>query len=152
MNTVELSEPTYELLRRQAFQQSATPDHLADALLRRHLLPEHAYVEVVERASGRRAMIRGTNIPVSIIVGYLRVGETPETIVADVMPHLSLAEVYDALSYYYERSAEIDQEIAENTEAWGRAYLREHLGDEGYEAITVDMRNQIRWLSDFKTR
>ena len=97
-------------------------------------------------------MIRGTNIPVSIIVGYLRVGETPETIVADVMPHLSLAEVYDALSYYYERSAEIDQEIAENTEAWGRTYLREHLGDEGYEAITVDMRNQIRWLSDFKTR
>ncbi|MCB0003601.1 MAG: DUF433 domain-containing protein [Anaerolineae bacterium] len=136
MNTVELSEPTYELLRRQASQQSATPDHLAEVLLRQHLLPEHAYVEVVERTSGQRAVIKGTNIPVSIIVGYVLIGETPETIVENVMPHLSLAEVYDALSYYFERRAEIDQEIAENSETYGRAYLREHLSDESYKAIT----------------
>ena len=81
-------------------------------------------------------MIKGTDIPVSIIGGYVLIGETPETIVENVMPHLSLAEVYDALSYYFERRAEIDQEIAENSETYGRAYLREHLSDESYKAIT----------------
>lgn len=136
MNTIVLSEPIYELLSRQASQQAATPDHLADALLRQQLLPEHAYVEIVQKAGGKCAVIKGTNVPVSIIVGYLRVGETPETIVESVMPHLTLAEVYDALSYYHERREEIEEEIVQNSEASGRAYLREHLGEEGYYRIT----------------
>lgn len=135
MNTVVLSEPTYELLSRQASQQSATPDHLADALLRQYLMPEHAYVEIVQRASGKRAVIKGTNVPVSIIVGYMRVGETPETIVESVMPHLTLAEVYDALSYYHERQEEIEEELATNSEASGRAYLQEHLSEEDYYRV-----------------
>lgn len=136
MNTVVLSEPIYELLSRQASQQSATPDHLADELLRQQLTPEHAYVEIVQNASGKRAVIKGTNVPVSIIVGYMRVGETPESIVESVMPHLTLAEVYDVLSYYHDHRYDIDQEIDQNSEAWGRAYLREHLGETGYLRIT----------------
>jgi hypothetical protein len=40
------------------------------------------------------------------------------------------------LSYYYDHQAEIEQELAENTEEHGRAYLHEHLGEEGYLRVT----------------
>lgn len=80
--------------------------------------------------------IKGTRIPVSIIIGYLRMGETPESLVKNILPHLTLAQVYDALSYYYDHQDEIEQEMIENTEEHGRAYLREHLGEEGYSLVT----------------
>ena len=63
-------------------------------------------------------------------------GETPESLVERVLPQLSLAQVYDGLSYYHERRYEIDREIAENTEEYGRAYLREHLGAQEYARIS----------------
>lgn len=136
MSTVMLSQPTYDLLSRRASQKSESPDQLADNLLRQQLMPEHAYVEIVQRTSGKRAVIKGSNVPVSIIIGYLRIGETPESIVETIMPHLKLAEVYDALSYYHERPDEIEQEISKNSEAYGRAYLRERLGDDEYYRVT----------------
>jgi hypothetical protein len=74
--------------------------------------------------------------PVSIIIGYVRAGETPESLVEKILPHLSLAQVYDALSYYYDHQEQIEQEIIENTETYGRNYLREHLGEEGYRHVT----------------
>jgi uncharacterized protein (DUF433 family) len=93
-------------------------------------------VEVVEKPTGLQAMIKGTRVPVSIVVGYLRIGETPESLVENVLPHLTLAQVYDALSYYHTHRDEIDQEIAGNTEEYGRAYLRKHLGEQGYQRVT----------------
>ncbi len=81
-------------------------------------------------------MIKGTRIGVSDIVGYLRLGETPESLVNETLPHLTLAQVYDALSYYHDHQDEIDAILAENTEAHSRAYLREQLGEEGYRRIT----------------
>jgi uncharacterized protein (DUF433 family) len=48
---------------------------------------------------------------VSIIIGYLRMGETPESLAANIFPHLALAQVYDALSYYYAHQDEIEQEL-----------------------------------------
>jgi hypothetical protein len=73
---------------------------------------------------------------VSIIVGYLRLGETPESLVKNILPHFSLAQIYDALSYYHDHQTEIEQELAENTETHTRAYLREKLGEEGYLRVT----------------
>ena len=136
MSTVTLSETIFELLQRKAKRSAQTADQIADELLRRQLLPHHAYVEVVEKPSGLQAMIKGTRVSVSIIVGYLRIGETPESLVEHVLPHLTLAQVYDALSYYHAHQDEIDQELAENTEAYGRAYLRTHLGEQGYQRVT----------------
>jgi len=66
-------------------------------------------------------VIRGTKFPVRSVVQYvLRQGLTPEELVRD-FAYMSLAQVYDALSYYYDHQAEIDREIAENTEAYWRA-------------------------------
>jgi uncharacterized protein (DUF433 family) len=136
MHEVTLSKTTYQWLERRAEQSDQTPDQVADELLRQQLAPKHAYVEIVEKMIGPQAVIRGTRIPVSIIIGYLRIGETPESLVKNILPHLTLAQVHDALSYYYDHQAEIEQELAENTEEHGRAYLREHLGEEGYMRVT----------------
>ncbi|MBK9052748.1 MAG: hypothetical protein IPL78_18075 [Chloroflexi bacterium] len=60
MNTVSLSSQTYQWLDRRARKESRTPDQLADELLREQLTPQHAYIEVVDRIGGSRAMIRGS--------------------------------------------------------------------------------------------
>ena len=136
MSTVTLSEKTYQWLQRQARESAQTPDQVADDLLRQQLAPKHAYIELVQKIAGPQAVIKGTRVSVSVIVGYLRTGETPETLTERILPHLTLAQVYDALSYYHDHRDEIEQEMRENTEEYGRAYLREHLGEEGYLRVT----------------
>jgi uncharacterized protein (DUF433 family) len=79
--------------------------------------------------------MEGTRISVSIIIGYLRLGETPASLVENILPHLTLAQVYDAMSYYYDHQNTIEQELRENTEEYGRAYLQQ-LGEEGYLRVT----------------
>lgn len=136
MNSVTLSKITYQWLQRKAQESSRTPDQLADELLRQQLAPKHAYIEVVEKIAGPQAIIKDTRIPVSIIIGYLRAGETPESLVENILPHLTLAQVYDALSYYYDHQDEVEREMIENTEEYGRNYLHKHLGNEGYLHVT----------------
>ncbi|HRQ37639.1 MAG TPA: DUF433 domain-containing protein [Chloroflexota bacterium] len=136
MNTVQLSEKTYQWLKRRASKADSTPDKVADSLLQLYLHPEHAYVRIAEKYSGAQAIIKDTNVTVSQIIGYIQVGETPESIVNELLPHLNLAQVYDALSYYYDHREDIDAELAAMNETSARAYLREHLGDEGYLQIT----------------
>ena len=111
MSTITLSPTTYRWLQRKAQEHAQTPDQIADTLLRQHLEPQHAYVEVVEKATGAQAMLKGIRVPVSIIIGYLRVGETPESLVQQILPHLTLAQVYDALSYYHDHQNEINRYI-----------------------------------------
>lgn len=61
-------------------------------------------------------MIAGTKFPVRSIVNYvLKQGLSPEELVKE-FPHLSLAQVYDALSYYYDNATEIERELSEYTE------------------------------------
>ena len=136
MSTVILSETIYQRLQRKAQESARTPDQVANELLRQQLEPQHAYIEIVDKLAGPQAMMRGTRIPVSIIIGYLRAGETPESLVKNILPHLTLAQVYDAQSYYYDHQNEIDRELLENTEEHGRAVLRERLGEEGYRHVT----------------
>jgi uncharacterized protein (DUF433 family) len=45
-----------------------------------------------------------------VVFYVLRQGMTPEELVRE-FPHLTLAQVYDALSYYYDHKEEIDQEM-----------------------------------------
>jgi uncharacterized protein (DUF433 family) len=98
MSTVKLSQTTYQWLQRKDEERTRTPDQLADELLRQKLAPQHAYIDGVEKRTGSQAVIKDTRIPVSIIIGYLRMGETPESLVKNILPHLTLAQAYDALS------------------------------------------------------
>jgi uncharacterized protein (DUF433 family) len=84
--------------------------------MRRQAKPKasHSYVERRRDRRAGRAVIAGTNFPVSSVATYVvRQGMLPEELVR-TFPHLTLAKVHDALSYYYDYQAEIDDEIRKN--------------------------------------
>jgi len=60
---------------------------------------------------GGRPRIAGTGVTVRRIVEWYKSGHTPEEI-ADELGHLSLAQVYAALAYYYANRDEIEADIA----------------------------------------
>lgn len=62
---------------------------------------------------GGKPCIDGYKISVHNIVIRYNQGYTPEQIVAELFPVLTLAQVHAALLYYYEHQEEIDREIAE---------------------------------------
>ncbi len=93
-------------------------------------------IEVVKFTGGVSAVIRGTRIKVSHIVGYLQIGETPEIIANETIPHITISQVYEAIQYYFVHQAEIDREREENTEGASRRLLLEKLGEKKYKEIT----------------
>ena len=93
-------------------------------------------IEIVNSTGGSTAVIRGTRIPVHILIGYLMIGETPETITKEIIPHITLSQVYEAMRYYFVHRAEIDKEQEENTEEASRRLLLEKLGEKKYKEIT----------------
>ena len=60
---------------------------------------------------GGRPRIAGTGVTVRRIVGWYKLGLSPEEI-ADEFGHLSLAQVYAALTYYHANHAEIEADVA----------------------------------------
>ena len=73
---------------------------------------KHPYIVSLKSHCGGSPVIQGTKFPVRSIVYYiLRQGITPEELVRE-FSHLSLPQVYDALSYYYENREEIDTDLA----------------------------------------
>lgn len=81
----------------------------------------HPYIAQRATVQGGEPVIRGTRVPVRTIVGYvLRQGIAPEVVVKEY-PHLTLAAVYDALSFYYDHRALLDRLIDQQREAvWRR--------------------------------
>jgi uncharacterized protein (DUF433 family) len=94
------------------------------------------YIEITKFAGGHRAVLRGTHVPVSVVIGYLLAGETPSTISDKILPHVSIQQIHDAIQYYQAFRSQIDEERRENTEEAGRKTLRESLGDDKYKTIT----------------
>ena len=69
------------------------------------------HAERVPGKCGGKPCIKGTRIRVwDIYVANEISGHSPDEIVADY-PHLSLADVYAALAYYWDNKAEIDAEM-----------------------------------------
>jgi uncharacterized protein (DUF433 family) len=98
--------------------------------------PSFPNIEVVKFTGGLSAVIRGTRTPVRVLVGYLMIGETPEFITQEIVPHITLAQLHEAMRYYFVHQAEIEKERAENTEEASRRYLLEKLGEKKYLEIT----------------
>ena len=63
--------------------------------------------------SGGEPIIQGTRISVRHIVERVQAGQSVDDILA-ALPHLTAAQVYDALSYYHDHQAEIDRLIEES--------------------------------------
>jgi uncharacterized protein (DUF433 family) len=74
---------------------------------------EHLYIVKDERILGGEPIIKGTRTPVRAVVELWRMGVAAEEI-TNHLPHLTQAQVFDALSYYSDHQAEINHYIERN--------------------------------------
>jgi uncharacterized protein (DUF433 family) len=74
---------------------------------------EHLYIVTDDSILRGEPIIRGTRTPVRAVVENWRLGLAPEEI-PQHLPHLTLAQVFDALSYYSDHQAEINGYIERN--------------------------------------
>lgn len=63
------------------------------------------------RIRGGRPIIAGTGVSVNRIVGWYQLGYSAEDIARE-LPHLTLAQVYAALTFYHANQKEIEAAIA----------------------------------------
>lgn len=73
-----------------------------------------SYIEQVPGVCGGKPVIAGTRIPVWTIVGWTKMGYNPEKIQRNIYPHLSLAQIHEALDYYQQHNEEIEQQLTVN--------------------------------------
>lgn len=87
----------------------------------------YRHIESVPGILSGEPVIRGTRVPVRSIVLKTRLGYTPEDVVT-ALPHITVAEVLEALSYYDDNVAEIEAHIERN-----------HIPDELIHPLVRDM-------------
>lgn len=75
---------------------------------------EHCYVVTDDEILGGEPIVKGTRTPVRAVVELWRMGIAAEQIPAS-LPHLTLAQVFDALSYYSDHQDRINAYIERNT-------------------------------------
>ena len=78
---------------------------------------------------GGRPRIAGTGVTVQRIVGWYKLGLSPEEI-AEEFGHLTLAQVYAALAYYHSNRDEIESALAAD-EAEGDRLAQRHYRSAG---------------------
>ena len=74
---------------------------------------QYRYIDSVPGVLGGEPVIRGTRVPVRTIVLTWRRGVPPEEI-TEHFPHITLAQVFEALSYYSDNQNEINRYIELN--------------------------------------
>lgn len=72
---------------------------------------EHPHITRQEGIHGGRPVVRGTRIPVKTVVRYIHMGMNVPEILAG-FPDMTAAQLYDALSYYYDNQAEMEADMA----------------------------------------
>jgi uncharacterized protein (DUF433 family) len=76
-------------------------------------ITENRYIITDSNILNGEPIIKNTRTPVRAIVEMWRRGDTPEAI-KQGLPHLTLAQIFDALSYYSDHQKEINQYITIN--------------------------------------
>lgn len=74
---------------------------------------EHLYISTDESILSGEPIIKNTRTPVRAIVELYRLGVSPEEIPGH-LPHLNLAQIFDALSYYSDHTEEINEHTTKN--------------------------------------
>jgi uncharacterized protein (DUF433 family) len=72
---------------------------------------QHSYIEKNPAKYEGKAVIKGTRIPVVSIVNHYRAGMSIEEIL-EGYPSITPAQLFDALSYYFDNKEEIDRDLA----------------------------------------
>jgi uncharacterized protein (DUF433 family) len=113
-STITISKTTFERLSRRAAQTRRKVDDLAEELLQSQIqAPDHPYIIRREGFRGGKPILRGSNMPVWLVVAMWKSGDTVDEILT-AYPHLQPAAVYDAMSYYFDHREEVEAQIAEN--------------------------------------
>ena len=73
-------------------------------------LPSSGYRYIISVLGVRdgQAIVEGTRIGVHDVIGLLQTGESVESLVANCLPTLTRAQVYECLAYYEDHRGEID--------------------------------------------
>jgi len=74
---------------------------------------EHPHIVRDPKISGGEPIIAGTGVRVRTLVEYWRAGTPPEELL-QAFPHITLAQVFDALSYYQDHQSDINALIEQN--------------------------------------
>ncbi len=73
----------------------------------------HRHIEIISSIKGGKPRIKGHRITVhDIVIWHERMGLSPDEIASSY--DLQLAEIYDALAYYFDNREKIDREINED--------------------------------------
>ncbi len=76
---------------------------------------EHYHITMNKNICGGVPIIKGTRISVANIASYYLMGLTPEEIQRE-LPHLSLAQIFDAMAFYFDHRQAIHKELDKNRE------------------------------------
>jgi uncharacterized protein (DUF433 family) len=77
------------------------------------LKTEHPYIVRKSGVCGGSPIIDGSRITVRLIAQLVKTGASAEEILASY-PDLSLAQIHDAISFYFDHREEIEQDIDDN--------------------------------------
>lgn len=102
---------TYHVARSLADSGEQAANHSAAAPA-----PAYRYVTRAPGVCDGHPILHGTRVTVRAVVGYHKLGLSVDEILA-ALPHLTPAQVYEALSYYHDHVPEIEKEIEENQRA-----------------------------------
>lgn len=72
-----------------------------------------SYKYIVKKAETKEPIIQGTRISVRDIVEQWKMGMSPDEI-PSIYPHVTLAQVFEALAYYQDNQEEIESFIRKN--------------------------------------
>lgn len=72
-----------------------------------------SYKYIVKKPDSCEPIIQGTRISVRDIVEEWRIGTSPEEI-PSLHPHITLAQVFEALAYYQDHKEEVENFIEKN--------------------------------------
>lgn len=78
-----------------------------------NITTNYRYITRTPGICGGRPIINNTRTSVQTIIEYYKRGMTVEEIL-EGLPHLTAAQVYEALSYYHDHQTEIERDIQEN--------------------------------------
>ena len=96
----------------------ALKEQVAQYAVNPPMATDHPHIVRIEGLQGGEPIIRGVYVTVRGIVEMTtRLGQTPEQLAKEYSPRLSLAQIYDALSYYYDHQAEIETYIRQHQAA-----------------------------------
>jgi len=115
MISVQFPAWLYTRLQSRAAREQTDPIEMINRLMTTESSSPGRSIITEPGLRGGRPVIAGTGVTVRTIVGHYKLGLSPEEI-ADQL-ELELAAVYAALAYYHAHRAEIEADIAANSEA-----------------------------------